>query len=126
MTMFAMVSLALTMLLGFAWAVLAQDYVSQMTPRIRYCGSGAHRSSVVGLFEGQNAEQHEPFRTRITNEGQRRCGTAIPAALGAARAELCEQDNQLDESSNRTISATRIDHDHLLLQRHHPIATCVK
>jgi hypothetical protein len=77
MTMFAMVSLALTMLLGFAWAVLAQDYVSQMTPRIRYCGSGAHRSSVVGLFEGQNAEQDKPFRTCVADEGQCHCGTAI-------------------------------------------------
>jgi MFS family permease len=77
MTMFGMVSLALTMLLGFAWAVLAQNYVSQMAPRIRYCSSGAHRSSTVGVFEGQNAEQDKPFRTCVADESQRRCGTAV-------------------------------------------------
>jgi hypothetical protein len=60
--MFAMASLALTMLLGFARAVLAQNYVSQMTPRIRYCGgSNAHRSSAAGLFKGQNADRTSRF-----------------------------------------------------------------
>jgi hypothetical protein len=117
-TMFARISLALTMLLGSGWALLAQNYVSQMTPRIRYCGFGAHRIQCCQPV--RRAKCRAGRAVSNIYEGQCRCGAAIPAAVDAARAELCEQDNQLDESLTRTINmATRIDHDHLLLQRDH-------
>jgi predicted membrane metal-binding protein len=61
--MFARISLALTMLLGSAWAALAQNYVSQMTPRIRYCGFRAHRIECCQPVRRATSEQDEQFRT---------------------------------------------------------------
>lgn len=60
--MFTKISLALTMLLGSARAVLGQSYVHQMPPRARHHGSVAHRASPVDLFEGRDAGPNEQFQ----------------------------------------------------------------
>jgi hypothetical protein len=59
--MFTKLSLALTLLLGSALAVLAQSYVDQMTPRGKHRGSVTRRASPVNLFEGRDAGPNEQF-----------------------------------------------------------------
>jgi len=52
MAIFPKISLALTLLLGSAWAVWAQNYVSQMMPRTRLMatrGGAAFRHSFDGF-----------------------------------------------------------------------------
>jgi hypothetical protein len=71
-TMFAKISLALTMLLGSAWAALAQNYVSQMTPRIRYCDFGAHRIQCCQPV--RRAKCRAGRAVSNIYEGQCRCG----------------------------------------------------
>jgi hypothetical protein len=70
--MFTKISLALTILLGSAWAVLAQNYVNQMAPRARHHGSVEHRATPVDLFEGRDAGPNEQFKICVTDEGQGR------------------------------------------------------
>ncbi len=78
--MFTKISLALTMFLGSAWAVLGQSYVNQMPPRTRHHDSVAHRASPVDLLEGRDARPNEQFKICVTDDGQG--GTRACAAGG--------------------------------------------
>jgi hypothetical protein len=70
--MFTRISLALTLLLGSEWAVLAQNYVDQVTPRARHYGSVGRRAAPVNLFEGRDAGPSEQFQICVTDDGQGR------------------------------------------------------
>jgi hypothetical protein len=70
--MLTKVSLAPTMLLGLTWAVPAQNYLNQTTPRAGHHGSATHRTTAVDLFEGRDAGPNEQFRICVTDEGQGR------------------------------------------------------
>ena len=77
--MFTRISLALTLLLGSAWSVLAQNYVNQMMPRAKHHGSVVHQDTPVNLFEGRDVGPSEQFQICVTDNGQ---GRTRPCAAG--------------------------------------------
>ncbi len=82
--MFTKISFALRMLLGSAWAVLAQNYVNQMAQRVRHPGSVI---SPFGLLEGRGSRPSEQFRICVMD---RRPGPhPPPARLAVGDASNC-------------------------------------
>ncbi len=87
MAIFPKISLALTLLLGSAWAVWAQNYVSQMMPRTRLMatrGGAAFRHSFDGFcFRAPRATGSlGPYPTGFARD-YAYPGYAYPYAYGA-------------------------------------------